>query len=67
MKYYVYAQRVDLDNFVHDVGTVGYDNEPTDDFDNRMIFDSKADAEAWTQSAEAKKWIDCEFEICEDY
>lgn len=61
MKYYIYAQRTDLDNFVHDVGTVGYDNEPTDDFD------SKADAEAWTQSAEAKEWIDCDFKICEDY
>lgn len=56
-----------MDNFVHDVGTVGNDNEPTDDFDSRKIFDSKEDAEAWTQSSEAKEWIDCDFKICEDY
>ena len=65
-KFYIYAERTNLDNFVEDVGMVGYDNEPTDCLDNAMFFDSKSEAEAWTKSSEAKEWIDCRFEICED-
>lgn len=45
---------------------VGYDNEPTDCLDNAMFFDSKAEAEAWTKSSEAKQWVYCHFKICDD-
>lgn len=61
----IYAERTNLDNFVEDVGMVGYDNEPTACLDNAMLFDTKSEAEAWTKSTEAKEWIDCRFDICE--
>lgn len=66
MKFYLNAERNRLDNFVEEVGIVGYDNEPTDCLDNAMFFDSKAEAEAWTKSSEAKQWVYCHFKICED-
>lgn len=53
-KFYIYAERTNLDN------------EPTACLDNAMLFDTKSEAEAWTKSSEAKEWIDCRFEICED-
>lgn len=66
MKFYLCAERTNFDNFVHDVGMVGYDNEPTDCLDNAMFFDSKAEAEVWTKSNEAKQCVSCRFKICDD-
>lgn len=64
MKYYITAERFDLDGFPQGF-TVGYDNKDTCDFDNFMFFDTKEEAEQWTQSAQAKEWKDCTFSIVE--
>lgn len=67
MKYFITVSRVDLDGFGHDCGTVGYDNQSTDCYENYLFFASKAEAEAWTKSDKAKEWgDDAKFDICAD-
>lgn len=65
MKFYIIATRVSLDGYPESYN-VGYDNTATTDCDNYMFFDSREQAENWTQSKEAKEWKDCTFEIVEN-
>ena len=63
-KFYVIATRV-VDRFPQSF-TVGYDNRATNDYDNFLFFDTEEEAKEWTESAEAKEWIDCTFNVIED-
>lgn len=62
MKYYILATRVSLDGYPEQL-IVGYDNKPTDDFDEVLLFDSEEEAQAWIDSDAAKEWHGCSFDI----
>ena len=64
MKYYILAERTNLEGFP-ELFNVSIDNTATDDFDSILFFDSKDDAEKWTESDQAKEWKNCSFEIVE--
>lgn len=64
MKFFIVAERKNLDGYPEQM-TVSYDNRATDDFDSTMFFDTKEQAEAWTESKDAAEWKDCSFEVCE--
>ena len=64
MKYYILAERTNLEGFPEQFN-VSIDNTATDDFDSILFFDSKDDAEKWTESDQAKEWKNCSFEIVE--
>lgn len=62
MKYYILATRLSLDGYPEQL-TVGYDNKPTDDFDEVLLFDSKEEAQSWIDSDATKEWYGCSFDI----
>ena len=65
MKYYIIATRVNLSGYPKSY-TVSYDNNATDNYDNFMFFETKAEAQEWTKSKQAEEWKDCTFEVIED-
>lgn len=65
MKYYILANRTNLDGYAEQY-TVSVDNDATDDYDQILFFDTKEEAENWTKSVQAKEWKDCTFDIVEE-
>ena len=61
MKFYILATRLSLDGYPEHL-IVGYDNKPTDDFDEVLLFNSKEEAQTWIESDAAKEWYGCSFE-----